>query len=93
MSESGGRCLACLVPEHSELILSAVPRAEKHWVTMATGQGGCAGPRSPTPSALVVRARTTVMLVGTECCVDRKMRYPKLGEVPEPQFPYFIYYY
>lgn len=65
-----------------------MPRAGKHWVTMATRRGGCAGPQSSTPSALVVGARATGMLLETECCMDR-MRYLKLGEVPVPQFPHF----
>lgn len=28
-------------------------------------------------------------MLETECCMDRKMRYLKLGEVPVPQFPHF----
>lgn len=29
------------------------------------------------------------MLLETECCMDRKMTYLKLGEGPGPQFPHF----
>lgn len=51
---------------------------------MATGRGGLLDPRV---LALVVGARATGMCLGTECSVDMKIRYSKLGRSLCLSFP------
>lgn len=81
------------VPEHTQLICSwsAVPRAGKHWVTMATGQRWVCWTPELYNLCLGSWGQSHWDVVGNR--MDRKMRYSKLAGVLVPQFLHFILFY